>query len=172
VLDEEQSGFSLSSQGEEIYLNSADGTWVVDAVRFGPQEAGVSSGRFPDGAAAFRPLDVPTAGLANRGPPRSGIIINEIMYNPLSGEAWRMCRTLQLRQKRHRLGGGAISELILFPTGSKMAVRAAVFFVQKTENQLRQPDAQYSPGLQDRLRTTASIALGRPETVMQHRSGK
>src|SRR5690606_22668670 len=48
--DETQLGFGLSGDGEAVYLIDAAGEVVIDAVRFGPQMAGVASGRTPDGA--------------------------------------------------------------------------------------------------------------------------
>jgi hypothetical protein len=60
---------------------------VIDAVRFGTQRQGISSGRWPDGAPRIRELAVPTPGAANSAPLEHDIIINEIMYHPLSGLA-------------------------------------------------------------------------------------
>jgi len=78
-------GFGLSSQGESIFLLHADGTRVIDAVRFGPQPAGISSGRSPDGAPATRELSHPTPGAPNSTPALHDIVIHEIMFHPISG---------------------------------------------------------------------------------------
>jgi hypothetical protein len=56
--------FKLSKDGEAIGLFAADGT-VIDFVSFGPQEADVSQGRFPDGSAYIVTLTQPTPGTAN-----------------------------------------------------------------------------------------------------------
>lgn len=85
-FNQTQLGFGLSSAGEAIYLRNPSGTRVIDAWVFGAQDLGVSSGRVPDGAARFVELASPTPGLANSGPQRRSIVINEIMYNPISGD--------------------------------------------------------------------------------------
>lgn len=83
-LSETQLGFGLSSGGETVYLISADGTRVLDSVRFGPQESDVSSGRSPDGAPGWQRLAAATPGLTNALPAPSSVVINEIMYHPAS----------------------------------------------------------------------------------------
>ncbi|MGE4179232.1 MAG: lamin tail domain-containing protein [Limisphaerales bacterium] len=83
---ETELGFALSSSGETIYLKSPDGTRVLDAIRFGGQEAGVSSGRSPDGSDLIRPLSGRTPGAANGAPRVHDLVINEIMYKPISGD--------------------------------------------------------------------------------------
>jgi hypothetical protein len=83
--NEAQLGFSLSSDGEEIVLMNPSRTRVLDVVRFGGQENGVSRGRSPDGAPGFVELETSTLGAANSAPLRRAIVINEIMYNPISG---------------------------------------------------------------------------------------
>ncbi len=54
---------------------------VLDAVRFGPVEPGMTLGRYPDGADNFVALSLPTLGTRNAGPLRRSIVINEIMYH-------------------------------------------------------------------------------------------
>lgn len=83
-LDENQFGFGLSAAGEGIFLLSPDGTLVLDALYFEGQENGVSSGRSPDGAALVRRLVQPTPGTPNAPWRREDIVINEIMYRPIS----------------------------------------------------------------------------------------
>ena len=51
VYDQAQLGFALSASGETIYFADPNNMRVIDAVRFGAQENGVSTGRYPDGAA-------------------------------------------------------------------------------------------------------------------------
>ncbi|HXJ60628.1 MAG TPA: lamin tail domain-containing protein [Verrucomicrobiae bacterium] len=79
-----QLGFGLSSGGETIFLRNVDRTRVLDAVRFGPQAADLSSGRHPDGAEEIYPLAQRTPGAANSDILIHDIVINEIMYNPIS----------------------------------------------------------------------------------------
>ena len=87
TFDEIQLGFSLSSSGETLLFKNAAGTQVIDALRFPAQENGVSLGRFPDGAPVFSRLVTPTAGIPN-APIRSvDVVINEVMFDPLSGSS-------------------------------------------------------------------------------------
>ena len=79
---------NLNQTGDAIYLTNPDQTRVLDAVAFEDQELYVSTGRSPDGApnlvrqAAYS-LFGPTF---TNGPARSEqIVINEIMFNPVSG---------------------------------------------------------------------------------------
>lgn len=78
--------FSLNAAGETIYLKNAAQTRVIDAVRFGAQENGVSSGRFPDGANELYRLVAKTPGAANSAIRVSQIVINELMYHPITDD--------------------------------------------------------------------------------------
>ncbi len=84
VLDETQLGFRLSAAGETVYLVSSNGLRVLDAVRTGGQENGVSSGRVPDGASEWRRLASRTPGAANGSWRVEDVVINEIHYHPIS----------------------------------------------------------------------------------------
>ena len=86
AIEEDQLGFGLSRSGETIHLFNPDRTAVLDAVRFGPQAEGVAYGRFPNGSEVFRPLVRPTPGSSNSAVLVSDVVINEIMYDPISGE--------------------------------------------------------------------------------------
>ncbi|MDP6545922.1 MAG: lamin tail domain-containing protein, partial [Phycisphaerae bacterium] len=83
-FDQNTLGFSLNMQGDEVYLWNSAGDRVVDAIKFGAQENGVSMGRYADGADEFRVLSSPTPGVANEEPVNYDIVINEIMYNPVT----------------------------------------------------------------------------------------
>ena len=85
VFTETELGFALSSDGEAIYLRNPQNTRVIDALRFEAQGTGVARGRFPDGNSEFRALSRPTPGNANARPELPQIVINEVMYNPVSG---------------------------------------------------------------------------------------
>jgi len=87
VFTEAQLGFALSSGGETIYLKHSSGQRMLDAVRFEAQENGVATGRFPDGAPSFSRLKTPTPG-TNNAPfkPDDNIVINEIMFDPVSND--------------------------------------------------------------------------------------
>lgn len=84
VLDESQLGFSLSSGGETIWLRNSLGR-VIDAIRFDGQQRGVSTGRTPDGSPVLSRLRTPTPGGANATRLSADVVLNEIMYNPISG---------------------------------------------------------------------------------------
>lgn len=60
--------FSLDAGGEELVLTDVDGATVIDSVRFGPQRADVSYGRYPDGTAVWSQMAFPTAGSENIRP--------------------------------------------------------------------------------------------------------
>jgi hypothetical protein len=82
---EAELGFALSSAGETVLLKSPDRKRVLDAVRFEGQENGVAAGRFPNGADQFYRLTSPTPGVSNAVPRVSEVVINELMYHPISG---------------------------------------------------------------------------------------
>ena len=86
ALDQNALGFSLRSKGEWIALRAPESGRVVDALRFSGQANGVSTGRFPDGARQWSPLTSFTPGQANAPPAVSEVVINELMYHPLSDE--------------------------------------------------------------------------------------
>src|SRR6185295_10967763 len=85
VFDQSQLGFALSAGGETIYFKNPDGSRVLDAVQFGGQENSVSTGRYPDGDGEFYRLKTRTPGQPNSDVRISDVVINEIMYAPLSG---------------------------------------------------------------------------------------
>jgi hypothetical protein len=78
-------GFALDSTGERIYLVNASQTRVIDMVAFEAQANGVSSGRYPDGAPGFHELASLTAGTNNAPLLIRDVVINELMFNPISG---------------------------------------------------------------------------------------
>lgn len=87
VFDQTQLGFALSAQGETLYLIHSNATKVLDAVRYTDQENGVATGRWPDGAPDFYRLSRPTPAAANAQPLISPVVINEIMYNPITRDS-------------------------------------------------------------------------------------
>jgi hypothetical protein len=86
-FDETRLGFALNAAGETIYFKDPNSTRVIDAVRFGAQENGVSMGRYPDGAAGFHRLQTKSPGARNGSLRIPEVVINEIMYNPVSGDS-------------------------------------------------------------------------------------
>jgi hypothetical protein len=86
TFNETDLGFRLNAAGEAVYFINADGSRVLDSVRFNAQENGVASGRSPDGAQEVRRLAAPTPGAPNSPRLVEDIVINEIMYHPISDE--------------------------------------------------------------------------------------
>ncbi len=81
-----QFGFTLDGKGETLYfIKKPDNTRVLDAVQFGAQADGVSYGRWPDGANDFYALKANTPGTNNGAVLIGDIAINELMYDPISG---------------------------------------------------------------------------------------
>ncbi len=80
VDDDDPSGFGLSSGGEKVWFENAEGM-VVDSVEFPAMEEGQSYGRYPDGSELWQLLFIPTPGDMNDNsmPPAAGIaLMNEI----------------------------------------------------------------------------------------------
>ena len=84
-FNQTQLGFVLNGAGGTIYLIKPDGSRVLDAVQFQPEADGVSFGRWPDGAVDFYPLASRTAGTNNSAIWIGDVVINELMYDPISG---------------------------------------------------------------------------------------
>jgi hypothetical protein len=80
-----QFGFLLNGAGETLYFIKPDGSRVLDAVQFGAQANGVSYGRWPDGANDFYAFTTNTPGTNNSNIVIGDIVINELMYDPISG---------------------------------------------------------------------------------------
>ncbi len=85
AFDQSQLGFVPNGAGGTIFFINPDSSRVLDAVQFEAQADGVSLGRWPDGAAAFYPLAARTPGTNNSPIWIGDIVINELMYDPLSG---------------------------------------------------------------------------------------
>jgi len=86
AFDQHQLGFVLNGAGGAIFFKSADLSRTVDALTYEPQADGISSGRYPDGGPSFYPLTTRTPGAANSGILIRDVVINEIMYSPISGD--------------------------------------------------------------------------------------
>ena len=81
---EAEAGFAPHATGDTLYFKSPDGTRVLDAVRFGAQEHGVSSGRSPNGVRGWLQLASATPGAANSFVRRAVVVISEIMYHAIT----------------------------------------------------------------------------------------
>jgi hypothetical protein len=83
--------FALSENGDEMYLSSAVGTVLTgyrEVEDFGASETNVSFGRYYKASTNnynFVSMASPTDGYANSEPKVGPIVINEIMYNPGTG---------------------------------------------------------------------------------------
>ncbi|MGO8925892.1 MAG: lamin tail domain-containing protein [Limisphaerales bacterium] len=84
-FNQAQLGFTLNGAGETLYLLSPDTARILDAVQFVAQADGVSFGRWPDGANDFYALTSRTPGTNNSPIVIGDICINELMYDPISG---------------------------------------------------------------------------------------
>ncbi len=80
-----QFGFVLNGAGETLYFIQSDGSRILDAAQFGGQADGVSFGRWPDGANDFYAFTTNTPGTNNSSIRVGDIVINEVMYDPISG---------------------------------------------------------------------------------------
>ncbi|MBW8002449.1 MAG: hypothetical protein FVQ80_10575 [Planctomycetes bacterium] len=85
------SEFGLSENGEEVCLSSADGGTLTGFRKkedFGASDADIAFGRHQksDGSHNFVAMSSNTAGFANAYPLVDPVVINEIMYNPISGD--------------------------------------------------------------------------------------
>ncbi len=80
-------GFSNDASGETLYLVNSNQTRVLDALRFDGQASGVAFGRYPDGGPTFNELAACTPGTTNAPLLLRPVVINEIMFAPLSGDA-------------------------------------------------------------------------------------
>ncbi len=81
---EAQLGFFISAEGETLFLKNPDQSRILDAVTFEAQANQIALGRVPDGAGDFYPLASQTPGTNNSGILVRDIVINEIMYDPIS----------------------------------------------------------------------------------------
>ncbi|HZR17245.1 MAG TPA: lamin tail domain-containing protein, partial [Verrucomicrobiae bacterium] len=116
--------FALNAAGEAIYFKNPDQSRVLDAVVFGGQENGVATGRWPDGANDFYRLKTLTPGAPNSPIRQSDIVINELMYDPISGNDDDQYIELYNRStNRIDLGGWELSDAVsfTFPTNTLLA---------------------------------------------------
>jgi hypothetical protein len=80
-----QFNFTLNGAGGTLYFIKPDQSRILDAVQFGAQADGVSYGRWPDGANDFYAFTTNTPGTNNSSILIGDIAINELMYDPISG---------------------------------------------------------------------------------------
>ena len=78
--------FELFAGGETIFFWNSNQTRVIDVIDFRGQSNNISSGRWPDGGPISYGLNSNTRGAPNTRPMRYPVVINEIMFNPISGD--------------------------------------------------------------------------------------
>jgi hypothetical protein len=173
-LDQDQLGFSFSASGGRIFLVNRFGTRVIDAIEFEAQANHISSGRFPDGAPAIQQFLTRTPGTSNTPPAIHEIVINEIMYNPISGNGddefveLHNRATYPIDVSAWRFTDGID---FTFPSNTIMAAGAHLA-VAKNVNRLRSHYANLNStnsvgNFDGNLRNSGErVALSRPELVI------
>ena len=129
-FNQTQLGFALSASGERLFLVNPSQTRVIDAVDFGPQANGVASGRYPDGSPTISILSALTPGAANARMKIADVVINEIMYSPISGDADDEFIELHNRSgSAVNLGGWRLQDGVTFTFPAGTVIPAGGFLV-------------------------------------------
>ena len=83
VVDEAALGFAPRAGGSVLFLTSADGQRVLDAISFPTAATETALGRYPDGNpnTRLRPLVAPTPGAENAPEAIPDVVINEIFFH-------------------------------------------------------------------------------------------
>lgn len=76
---------TLKLAGGRIYLINPEATIVLDSIAYEAQERHVSMGRCPNGSALWNQLAAMSLGSTNGPATNRGVVINEIMFNPITG---------------------------------------------------------------------------------------
>jgi hypothetical protein len=123
-FSQQQLGFVLNGAGETLYFIKPDGSRVLDAVKFEAQADGVSYGRWPDGANDFYALQQRTPGTNNSPIIIGTVVINELMYDPISGnDADQYIELYNDGSNTANLGGWQFTAGVTytFPTNTSLA---------------------------------------------------
>ena len=83
--DQDQLGFELFAGGETVLLVNSNRSRVIDIIDFRGASNNVSQGRYPDGGPHLYGMSSNTRNGPNAVPMRYPVVINEIMFNPISG---------------------------------------------------------------------------------------
>ncbi len=125
LFTRDELGFGLSSLGEKIFLTAADLSHVNDAVNYGIHaRAGVSRGRYPDGADDWYFFPDPSPDGPNFVELEDSIVINELMYHPITEDSNDEYVELYNRSAETvNLSGWRLSKAIdyIFPQGTELA---------------------------------------------------
>jgi regulation of enolase protein 1 (concanavalin A-like superfamily) len=76
----------LKASGQAIYLFDPAAPRILDVLVYKAQETGVAYGRSANGGGRWTRLATPTPGAANADRLIDDIVVNELMYNPISGD--------------------------------------------------------------------------------------
>ncbi len=122
--------FRLNAAGETLYFENPDQSRVLDAVNFAGQQNGVATGRWPDGANDFYRLSSLTPGAANSPILQSDLVINELMYDPISGNDDDQYIELYNRSTNVvNLGGWQLSDAVSFTFATNTLVSPDSYLV-------------------------------------------
>jgi hypothetical protein len=122
--------FALNAVGEAIFLKNPDQSRFLDAVQFGGQENGVATGRWPDGAGDWYRLTMRTPGTNNAAILIDDVVINEVMYHPISGDDDDQYIELYNRSAGAvNLGGWQLTDAVNFTLASNIVLAADSYLV-------------------------------------------
>ena len=174
-----QLGFDLRATGDEVLLVHSNLTHVIDAVRFAGQANGIAFGRYPDGAPGFQELSAITPDAPNAPPLANPVVINEIMYHPVSEDGADEYVELYNRGGEPvDLGNWAFTEGIgfTFPTNTPIPAGGYLVVARDRDHLLAGHPAldparvlgNFTGALDD---GGERLALGRPDSLVTTNSG-
>jgi hypothetical protein len=130
AYDSTQLGFALAAEGQMVILVNSNQTRALDAINFPGQANAVSSGRYPDGAPNWQELSARTLGTTNATPLTRPLVINEIMYHPISGSKDDEYVEIYNRGSTNvNVGGWKIQGGIGYTFPSNTVINAGAYFV-------------------------------------------
>jgi hypothetical protein len=175
---ESQLGFGLDSFGEKIFLVNSNQNRILDVWQFDVQAA-TSTGRSPDGSERIRELSASTPGNTNAVPLAPVVVINEIMFDPISGDDDDEFIELHNRTTNNvDISGWRFTDGIdyTFPSNTVMA-GGAYFVVAKSKNRLQSNHPSLSPtnlfgNYNGTLKNRGErVIIARPDTLVSTNSG-
>ncbi len=168
-----QMGFGLSAEGETVYFSNAALTRVLDAVRFRGQLPDTARGRTPDGEGPVRRLASATPGTANAVAARGPVVINELYFNPITGDSedeWLELRNLS--GSPVSLAAWRISDGVsfTFPAGASIAANGYLVVAKNparvmVNNPMLSPGIVFGPWSGTLADSGEEVVLGEPVTI-------